>query len=106
MSYAYDHLLEDNKHILREPLTRTFRMVPDRVAKKGMTRHEAVVDTLCNLMRKYRDHENTSFAKLAQLGRLDKSFEVFMLEWADSFPADVVEIARSRLAVEGYGAKK
>jgi hypothetical protein len=24
MTYAYDHLLEDNKRILREPLTRTF----------------------------------------------------------------------------------
>jgi hypothetical protein len=106
MTYAYDHLLEDNKRILREPLTRTFRMVPDRVAKKGMTRHEAVVDTLCNLMRKYRDHENTSFAKLARLGRLDKSFEVFILEWADSFPADVVEIARSRLDAEDYTARK
>jgi hypothetical protein len=106
MTYAYDHLLEDNKRILREPLTRTFRMVPDRVAKKGMTRHEAVVDTLSNLMRKYRGDENTSFSKLAQLGRLDKSFEVFILEWANSFPADVVEIARSRLTAAGYSAKK
>jgi hypothetical protein len=103
MTYAFDHLLEDNKRILREPLTRTCRMVPDRV-KKGMTRHDAVVDTLTGLMRKYKEDENTSFSKLASLGRLDKSFEVFILKWSASFPDDVAEIARSRLAAEGYRA--
>ena len=105
MTYAYDRLLEDNKRLLREPLTRIFRMVPDRVAKKGMTRNGAVIDALCSLMRKYRDGENSKFSKLAQLGRLDKSFEAFILEWAASFPDDVVEIARTRVAAEGYGAK-
>jgi hypothetical protein len=69
-----------------------------------MTRHEAVVDTLCYLMRKYKGDENSSFVKLAQLGRLDKSFEVFILELADAFPNDVVEIARSRLKTEGYAS--
>ena len=102
MTYAFDHLLEDNKRILRERLTRTVRMVPDRVGK-GMTRHTAVVDTLCSLMRKYKGDENSSFAKLSKLRRLDKSFEVFILEWSDAFPDDVVEIARSRLTAEGYG---
>jgi hypothetical protein len=33
MTYAFDHLLEDNKRILREPLSRTIPMVPKRVAK-------------------------------------------------------------------------
>jgi len=101
MTYAFDHLLEDNKRILRESLIRTVRMVPSRVAK-GMTRHNAVVDTLCSLMRKYKGDENSSFAKLSKLGRLDKSFEVFILEWPDAFPQDVLEIARSRLSAEGY----
>jgi hypothetical protein len=101
MTYAFDHLLEDHKRILREPLTRTIRMVPNRVAK-GKTRREAVIDTLCYLMRKYKGDENTSFTKLTQLGRLDKSFEVFILDQIDAFPADVVDIAQSRLAAEGY----
>jgi hypothetical protein len=101
MTYAFDHLLDDHKRILREPLTRTIRMVPNRVAK-GETRREAVVDTLCYLMRKYKGDENVSFTKLTQLGRLDKSFEVFILDWVDAFPADVVDIAQSRLAAEGY----
>jgi hypothetical protein len=101
MTYAFDYLLEDHKRILREPLTRTIRMVPNRVAK-GKTRREAVVDTLCTLMWKYKGDENTSFTKLTQLGRLDKSFEVFILHWVDAFPADVVDIAQSRLTAEGY----
>jgi hypothetical protein len=101
MTYAFDHLLEDNKRVLREPLSRTIPMVPNRVAK-GMTRHDAVIDTLAYLMRKYRGDENSNFAKLAKLRRLDKSFEVFILEWSDAFPNDVVEIARSRLKAEGY----
>jgi hypothetical protein len=101
MTYAFDLLLEDNKRILREPLTRTVRMVPDRL-RKGMSRHRAVVDTLCSPMRKYKGDENSSSAKLSKLQRLDKSFEVFILEWSDVFPDDVIEIARSRLAADGY----
>jgi hypothetical protein len=101
MTYAFDQLLEDNKRLLREPLTRTSRMIPNRRAK-GMSRHDAVVDTLCYLMRTYKDSENNNFTKLPQLGRLDKSFEVFILERVNAFPNDVVEIARSRLRAEGY----
>jgi hypothetical protein len=101
MSKDYWALLGENEKVLHQYLGRTRPMVPKRM-KDGMTVREAIVDTVSYLVT--ADEATEGFKKLAALGRLDLTFEAFVLKWVVEFPSFVRAAARTRLNGAGYFA--
>jgi hypothetical protein len=99
MSKDYWMLLDEIEKVLHQYLGRTRPMVPKRM-KDGMTVREAIVDTVSHLVT--ADDATEGFKKLATLGRLDLSFESFVLKWAVEFPPLVRAASRTRLNGAGY----
>jgi hypothetical protein len=99
MSKEYKTLLDDNERALGQRLSRTRPMVKNRTGA-GMSIRAAVIDTVTTLVAS--DHATTGFKKLADIGRLDLTFEAFVLKYAPEFPAVVVAAARTRLDGAGF----
>jgi hypothetical protein len=94
MSKKYRTLLDDNERALGQRLSRTRPMVKNRT-DAGMSIRAAVIDTVSTLVGS--DHATTGFKKLADIERLDLTFEAFVLKYAAEFPTVVVAAARTRL---------
>jgi hypothetical protein len=99
MSEEFRTLLEENEKALGKPLSRTRAMVKRRT-DAGMSTLAAVIDTVTTLVAP--EHATPGFKKLADIGRLDLTFEVFVLNYASEFPRAVVRAARIRLKGAGY----
>ena len=99
MAKDFWKLLDENEATLHQYLSRTRPMVPKRM-KDGMNVREAIVDTITHLVTS--DEASDGFKKLAKIGKLELTFEAFVLKWEAEFPAMVCAAARSRLNAAGY----
>ena len=94
MSKEFKTLLDENEKALGKPLSRTRTMVRRR-ADAGMSIRAAVIDTVTTLVAS--DYATTGFKKLADIGRLDLTFEAFVVDYASEFPRALVRTASKRL---------
>ena len=99
MSNAYKNLLDDIKRANGPPLARTRPMVKKRT-NAGMSIRAAVIDAVTTLVRS--DEAPTGFKQLFDMGRLDLTFEAFVLKFSKEFPPIVAAAARKRLDAAGY----
>ncbi len=99
MCKEFRTLLEESEKALGKPLSRT-RAIVKRRTDAGMSILAAVIDIVTT--RVASDHPTPGFKKLAEIGRLDLTFEVFVLNYASEFPRAVVRAARIRLNGAGY----
>jgi hypothetical protein len=99
MSSDYKTLLDDVRKANGPRLTRTRPMVKNRT-DAGMSIRAAVIDTVTSLVTS--DQATTGFKKLAEIGRLDLTFEAFVLKYRQEFPAVVAAAARTRLSAAGH----